>query len=256
MISRKELESLAKTIGFNVYQAEKDYLQHAFLAALYSVSTNEFVFKGGTALQKAYGLDRFSEDVDFTFAASSDPADLLEKAAAELGKFAETALGKRERKATSLSLRLKVKGPLYDGTERSTQTIVVEVSLREALLKKAAAKRIVPLYPDLRPYVALCMDLQEVLAEKVRAIMTRDRPRDVYDAWFLLKKGTPFNASEADKKLAYYGKRFELAEFNKAVQRKEKIWLPELKALIRNPPRFEEVYQEILPYFENKSASR
>ncbi len=50
MISRKELEYMARALGLNSYQAEKDYLQHAFLSALYAVSAGEFIFKGGTAL--------------------------------------------------------------------------------------------------------------------------------------------------------------------------------------------------------------
>ncbi len=48
------------------YQTEKDYLQDLMLYSIYSFSTNEFVFKGGTAFSKFYYSDRFSEDLDFT----------------------------------------------------------------------------------------------------------------------------------------------------------------------------------------------
>lgn len=77
MIDRNELGEYARALKYNIYQAEKDYVQHVFLAALYSVSATEFVFKGGTALQKAYGLDRFSEDLDFTASASVDALHLV-----------------------------------------------------------------------------------------------------------------------------------------------------------------------------------
>src|SRR3989338_3836691 len=215
MITRKELEAVGRALGFNAYQAEKDYLQHAFLAVLYSVSADEYVFKGGTALQKGYGLNRFSEDLDFTFNGAGEASKLIGRAATALGDFTETTLTKREAARESLSFRLKLKGPLYNGTERSLQTVVLEVSLREKVLHAPSARRIVPPYADLRPYVALCMSLDEILSEKVRAILTREKPRDVYDAWFLLRKNAVFSKEMADSKLAYYGMRFERTAFEK-----------------------------------------
>ena len=247
MIARKELESAGRSLAFNAYQAEKDYLQHAFLAALYAVSANEFVFKGGTALQKAFGLDRFSEDIDFTFAGEAGTAmAFMEKAAGEFGRLTEASISKKKEWAGSLSATLKAEGSLYDGTERSVQTIIVDISMRERVIIMPSPKRIVPLYADLRPYVALCMGMDELFAEKIRAIMTRERPRDVYDAWFLLRKNAVFSKEKTDAKLAYYGKKFEFADFERAVLTKQKLWDNELKALLKNVPPFKETSEELL----------
>lgn len=245
MISRKEMESVGRSLGFNAYQAEKDYLQHAFLSSLYSVSANEFIFKGGTALQKAFGLDRFSEDIDFTFK-GDDAGALIEKAVDDLARFAEANLSKTTEKAGSFSAKIKVRGPLYNGTELSVQTILVEVSMRERVLDAPLAKRIVPPYADLRPYVALCMTLDEMLAEKVRAILTREKPRDVYDAWFLARRNAVFNRQKADAKLAYYGRKFTFAEFERAVKSKQKLWEREMVTLLRTVPPFKETCGELL----------
>lgn len=247
MIARKELEYTARALGLNSYQAEKDYLQHAFLSALYAISAGEFVFKGGTALQKAYGLDRFSEDLDFTFAGSGKNApELLTKALEELSKFAEAGIAKKEEREGSFSAKLKIRGPLFDGNERSVQTLLVEISMREKILKNPFARRIVPSYADLRPYIALCMEPEEALAEKARAILTRDKARDVYDFWFLLKKGAVFNKEYADAKLAYYGRKFEISEFRKAVENKKRIWKRELGVLLKSVPEFEEISREVV----------
>lgn len=247
MITRKELVAVGRSLGFNTYQAEKDYLQHAFLAALYAISGKEFVFKGGTALQKAFGLDRFSEDLDFTFAGNGKkPAEFLQTAVAEFKKFTEAGVARTEENERSVSMKVKARGPLYNGTDLSMQTIILEVSLREKLLKAPAIKRVVPPYADLRPYVALCMDPEEILAEKVRAVMTRERPRDVYDLWFLLKKNTAFNREYADAKLAYYRKKFSISEFEKAAKNKERAWEKELKILLGNVPPFKETCQEAI----------
>jgi len=66
MLFKEDLQKLTKISGFNLWQTEKDYLQHLFLLFLSKEAKREFVFKGGTALQKIYGLNRFSIDLDFT----------------------------------------------------------------------------------------------------------------------------------------------------------------------------------------------
>ena len=64
MLTRDDLSSTP--IDFNLYQKEKDYLQHIVLSRIFSRIGSEIIFKGGTSLQKCFGLDRFSEDLDFT----------------------------------------------------------------------------------------------------------------------------------------------------------------------------------------------
>ena len=43
--------------------------------------------------------------------------------------------------------------------------------------------------------------VDELLAEKVRAVMTRDKPRDVYDVWLLLRNGVKLDKGLVEKKL-------------------------------------------------------
>src|SRR5574343_173248 len=66
MITKLELQKYANLKSLNLGQAEKDYYQNIVLFCVYRIYANEIVFKGGTALSKCYGLDRFSEDLDFT----------------------------------------------------------------------------------------------------------------------------------------------------------------------------------------------
>ncbi|MEL6539529.1 MAG: nucleotidyl transferase AbiEii/AbiGii toxin family protein [Bacteroidota bacterium] len=42
-------------------------------------------------------------------------------------------------------------------------------------------------YPDLVPFSLLCYPLEEVLIEKMCALMGRTEPRDLYDFWYLLE---------------------------------------------------------------------
>ena len=60
------IETVARETGRNEQMVEKDTIQSIFLNEL-SKFDLPFVFKGGTALSKAYNLiNRFSEDIDLS----------------------------------------------------------------------------------------------------------------------------------------------------------------------------------------------
>ena len=57
----------------------KEYLQTHILSAIYSSPHGQnLIFYGGTALKKAYGLDRMSEDLDFTSGKKVDLNDFAD----------------------------------------------------------------------------------------------------------------------------------------------------------------------------------
>ncbi|EFD92374.1 MAG: hypothetical protein BJBARM5_0891 [Candidatus Parvarchaeum acidophilus ARMAN-5] len=61
----------------DVRQLEKSYLQTLLLYELYARFEKSLVFKGGTALKFFYGLNRFSEDLDFTYNGGYETANLI-----------------------------------------------------------------------------------------------------------------------------------------------------------------------------------
>ena len=65
-MNRNELIKYKDKMNYNLYQLELDYMQHKILAKLYN-KFNTIYFKGGTCLQKCYGIKRFSEDLDFNY---------------------------------------------------------------------------------------------------------------------------------------------------------------------------------------------
>ena len=69
----------------------------------------------------------------------------------------------------------------------------LEFSLREEVLEEPEVVFHSPGYPDIVPFSISVMSLPEILAEKVRAVMTRNKARDVYDLWFLLDIGVMLN---------------------------------------------------------------
>jgi predicted nucleotidyltransferase component of viral defense system len=249
MLNRKNLESMRSVLGYNLGQLESDYLQHILLLLLSRRTGSWLVFKGGTALQKAYGLNRFSDDLDFT-AKKDDLEDIAHKIKIDLISFGlENDFKINRTENVSEVIVYSIKSPLYDGTPRSMAVQRLEVSFREKVILKEEIHEVVPVYTDLQPYLLTIMNPEEILSEKIRAIMTRNKARDIYDTWFLIKKKIPVNSGLINKKLDYYSMVFDLDAFTESLMDKNGIWEKELKPLVGFIPNFEKTVKEILEAF-------
>ena len=249
MLNKEEL--LTYEGEYTKYQVEKDYLQHVVLFHIYRNVTNELVFNGGTALQKAYALNRFSEDLDFDInTARSENEDILgriEKGLNSINNFYKSEY-KKEKMENSIKYKLKIEGPLFE-KPRSIQTILLEISIRERPIEKPDTTLITPVFRDLSPYFIIIMNINEILAEKVRALMTRRKPRDLYDLYFLLHKGAIVNRALINRKLELYEKRFLEKEFVSSINSLEDVWEKELSILMRRIPEFKEIKDYVIERF-------
>lgn len=249
MLSKTEIKEFKSTLGFNLGQVEKDYLQHLFLLFLSRYVKDELIFKGGTAIQKVYGLNRFSEDLDFTLFREIDLDVVIEKIIKDLDNFGFKTKYKLLKSKESRGYRLLIKGPLYDGSERTLASLRIEVSLRKDLLLEPDLKEIIPIYTDTQPYIILVMNIQEILAEKIRTILQREKARDIYDLWFLLRKGVKIDYKIIEKKAQFYKLKFNKNIFFKRIKKVEKVWKQELSGYIDIIPDFNKVLKEIKTYF-------
>lgn len=232
----EQLKSYANLRGLNLGQAEKDYYQNMILFILYNKTSKELVFKGGTALAKCYGLNRFSEDLDFTVTNEKNFIDIINKG---LDEFSIKHTVKEIRTSGgSKKYKIKIEGILHKGTERTSCSITLDFSLREKTLIEPEISTIgyhMDIIPVFEVYV---MKKKEIMAEKVRAILTRKSARDLYDLVFLIKSGTTVGEKMIKEKLKYYKLDFNKAEIIKKSQSIESIWKSELKSLVRNVPDF------------------
>lgn len=248
MISTEDLRRIGKLKGLkNIGNAEKDYIQDIMLLSISKNTKNEFVFKGGTCLYKFHKLDRFSEDIDFTLRGEADIDNLIKKIIADLMSFGIGAEIKNRRDIlNSIMLTIRTKGPLYRGTNQSLSSIGIDINLKSSIDTEPMPVRYSSLYPDIPPFSLLIMQEKEILAEKIRAILTRTKARDVYDLWFLLDKGVKFDLDLVKEKLGYYKQEWNLKEFSSKIEMKETIWKTELKPTLSNIPDFRGVKKYIL----------
>jgi len=80
-------------------------------------------------------------------------------------------------------------GPLYI-EDKTRNKFRIDAGKRTGTLREPKWGMITSEYPDTtQNYLVLAMDEQEMLAEKIIALMRRGKGRDLYDTWFLLKKG-------------------------------------------------------------------
>lgn len=235
--------------GFTLGQCEKNYFHNLILFGISRLFPDKLVFKGGTCLMLAYNLDRFSEDLDFNLIEEFDEKILIDK----LTKFVEhfgydIDIYFNTQTKSSLSYIIRIEGPLYVNTSQSKCRIELDISKRDDLVKKSIPKKIMHQYNEFPVYISNVLSLEEIFAEKIRAIMTRNKSRDVYDLHYLVLKGVSFDISLVNYKLSRYNIEFSYEKFVENIDLKRNIWDLEMKYLVKKYPSFEEVREDICKY--------
>ena len=208
MITTDQIRSFAKTLKTNDMTAFREYLQHLFLSVLYNApASSRIYFKGGTAIHIIYRAPRFSEDLDFTVVLVEEAFQKaiheiffrLEKAERLVFKERKTIAGKRYMMHTN-----NITG--YPPT-----FINLDFSFREDVLRPEKSI-ITSEFPVTFTGFVRHLSKEELFAEKIRAIMTRTKGRDLYDLWYLSTLGVRPDSAMVQKKLAYYRMKAPVAE--------------------------------------------
>ena len=213
MLSRAELQRLAKREKVALGILEKDYVLTEVLKALSQVATlqDAFVFKGGTALRKVYFSNwRYSEDLDFTVKHDMAKEDLrkhLDIWYRQVEQASQIQLTTRmiHKPNGYARVRTQFVGPLaYPGM------IYMDMSFDEPLCLEPEYHNVLTNpFPNEERAVQV-YPLEELLAEKMRSLLERGKSRDYYDVWRLLKEySSQFNlellGKVLNKKLKHKG---------------------------------------------------
>lgn len=250
MIDRRQLRVLNGT-DLPLHVLEQDYVQALLLTELYR-DVDTLVFKGGTFLKHAHGLDRYSEDLDFTRTDSTDPAPQLEAAVSGLERYGLSAtIDRFEHRKNTVSGRLRYQGPLYDGTDRSAGTIAIDISTRDDLVRDPDWRRLFFPYPEARAVTALSLPIEEAFAEKLRALSTRTWGRDLYDVWFLHQQGVAIVPDLFEAKMAAVGEPPQVV-----ITISEGEWNRDLSVLVEHPPDYDEVVSAVREAIDTAGLER
>ncbi len=199
MISGPELRRLAGAWNADFTVVERDYVLSWALAGLYRrpLLAEQLVFKGGTALRKCYFPDyRFSADLDFTLRASLPSQELRSEIEAacriiteETGLLLVSVDFRTLRDVPGEEAhqgRIEYTGPL--GRLGGNQPRVkLDLTIYETLVLPSECRPVHHPYSDADglDLIVPVYPLDEMLAEKLRAMLRRARARDLYDVWQL-----------------------------------------------------------------------
>ena len=226
----------------------------------------EAAFYGGTALRIFHGLDRFSEDLDFSLMAPNPGFDLLRYLPAlerELAAYGFNFKVEDRAKAIDSDIRSAfLKGNtrehmlVFYADERlarsfsGNDTIKIKFEVDTTPPAFATFERKYRLLPI--PYEVNLYDMPSLFAGKLHAVIcrawkSRVKGRDLYDYVFYLSQGTPVN-------LRHLNARLVDSSFDGA---REDMTLGEIKDILHR--RFESIdydqaRQDVLPFIKNPSA--
>ena len=277
---RVRLQEARKRLGIPWEVLERDYLLSWLLAGIEEVDVlrDTIAFKGGTALKKCYFGDyRFSVDLDFSAVGSAPTGAAMESSIRD-ACAAATELLAAYTPVEIVCERHVERDPHPAGQEafdiwarflwhRSTQTkVMIETTMDEMVLKPAVRRSMHHDYGEPLDVQILVYSLEEIVAEKLRAILqhlrslerrgwVRSRARDYYDVWRILgAHGDHLDVSGFDsflrEKCSLRNVMFSGAEsfFPQAMLAMvEKTWKRWLGPLVPNLPPYNTVIGELRP---------
>lgn len=200
MITAIQLTKFVKRFKTNETSVYREYLQIMMLKAIYDEPMGKTIyFKGGTAIHLLFGSPRFSEDLDFTVSGSESTfLEIFERAVKRIGALEDIAIKKRATIAGNRWLLTAhpsiLRFPIY---------LTLDFSFRERVLDPQQST-LTSVFPIVFTSYVHHVSMEEILAEKVRAILTRRKGRDLYDLWYLSTRGAMLNTSIVEKKISYY----------------------------------------------------
>lgn len=246
-MEENKLRSLADRQKIPLGTLEKDYALTNLLSIItHFPKLNLMVFKGGTALKKIHFKNfRFSEDLDFTCLedVSEEFRDFIKEKMIGLDVIF-TKITDEERK--NKSFKFKIKYTQFNGR---TTSVKVDLSLRKDLLTETYNKPVLHFYDTFsNTFGVPTMSLEEIMAEKVRALLYSKHPRHLHDLSFLNDQNIRLNPDMVRTKIKLaYGDEFSVDRFKEAVSEKEEFWKIDLQPLLpHSPPSFESVSEKIL----------
>lgn len=181
-VNRALLEDLAEQVGVDPIYLEKDFVLteiiHAYATGPYR---EDLILKGGQALRHIHGSARLSKDADYVARRRIEFDDLRGALVTQYPRLTvpQAPVGRSAR-------GFKIRPIGYRGPLGRHDVVELKVSFREDLVLDPLRATYVSSFRD--PFEVLVMDLNEMVAEKVRAIYQRGNPLDLFDLWFIFAR--------------------------------------------------------------------
>ena len=203
---RKYYESLSEKTNFQKDILEKVFRLADLLRTIYDTEflTDKLVLKGGTAINLIYfNMPRLSVDIDFNFVSGEQREDMLksreniDKILTKIFTMNGYEMEKIKRYAL-LQYNLK-----YTNNAGNIDRIKVEINFMERIPVFEVEEKKISIF-DIPEFKVRTYRLEELFATKLRALLTRSAPRDMFDIYILLKSGFKFDERALKKCFIFY----------------------------------------------------
>ena len=274
MIEKNEILKMAAGLDLNPDTVEKDYVLGWMLFGINQHrEISNWAFKGGTSLKKCFfETFRFSEDLDFTLSEQSHLAEnFLLKTFIEITDFLSEEVGivffndrfkfkiiDKGNGKYSAQGKIHYNGPLR--RRQGVATIKLDLTTDEILVLKTVKKKVHHPYTDepSQGIYANCYAFEEIVAEKIRALAQRARPRDLYDVVHFFRNRQMIDNptlvyNVLQKKCSY--KKIEIPTFQH-IEEHEKLdelepqWKFMLAHQLSHLPIFASFWNDLSPFFD------
>ena len=251
MIRSQEIKEKAREYGIPTSTIERDYAQNWLLKYMYHP---DIILKGGTGIRKVYHKNyRFSDDLDFSLIHPTKNKDLfihmneaVDKAKEEVGinfqissKFAKTETGFRGKIYFNMIQNAS-------GTPRSIKIDITNFN-NEKILLPTEKKKVFHSYSDELNAEIEVYSLEEIFAEKIRALIQRTRARDLYDAgmlYDLINKNKVLQI--LDEKFDFKGVILDISSLTKRKDDFSNAWDASLNHQLKVLPDFEIFFNKVI----------
>jgi len=261
MISEAQLRGLARELDVRLGYAEKNYVNSWILWAIYtSPYGDNLLFKGGTALSKLYFPEawRYSEDLDFGVEGAyhgSEPElqAALEDAARASGIDFEVTkhreLQKEAYPTHYVDIDIQYNAVLGHKNKTSLDIMIDEYIAFASVNHRHS-------YKDVPEFELTAYSLEEIFAEKLRALYQRSQARDYYDLYRMI---TEVDVDDSDILPAFTRKcEHDSLDINLRnglpKENRDEIragWQNTLPDLVAELPDFERVYETLEDYIDS-----
>lgn len=248
MISKEQLSTIARKTGLQLYQQEKDYLLKLFLY-LYYKRYDHALFKGGTCLRYLFGLNRFSEDLDFNIKDVKKFQQQTRNTVKEIELLGiKSYFIKEEIFADAYTCEIGFQGPLYNGADQTRNKFRIDAGYRTGTIKKPEWKIMKSEYPETEEnFLILAMAFEEIFVEKLLAMMYRTKGRDLYDLWFLMEAGIALDKQLLDTKAQKQKSKIDLTRLPS-----KDVYERDMSRLTTKVIPYEQIKRAIKALFEKK----
>ena len=163
--------------------------QQIILAGLYNGGFfNEAAFYGGTCLRIFHGLQRFSEDMDYSLLAPNDKFDFT--------NFFQPIIDQFALVGRNIEIKKKDKKNVYDITFQTEKSVRIKIEVDTQPPLKFNTEQRLLLLPQ--SFMVRCFTLPDLFAGKMHALIyrawkNRVKGRDWYDFEWYIRHNIPLN---------------------------------------------------------------